>query len=122
MQTISIYIKWPSLMKKKQKKSASKIEFFVGLAPGVNFINILCTLFSYISLFSSFSLVTFGFLIFGAKILYKKHVHKTLMKLTPEEIFNKLARILLVYGRKTYHAFVNKEEFENLLVKTFAEM
>ncbi len=32
-------------------------------------------------LFGSFSLVTFGFVIFGAKILYEKCVCKTLMKL-----------------------------------------
>jgi len=31
---------------------------------------------------SSFSLITFGFVIFGAKILYKKRARKTLMKLT----------------------------------------
>jgi len=33
-------------------------------------------------LFGSFPLVTFGCVIFGAKILYKKCAHKTLMKLT----------------------------------------
>ena len=39
---------------------------------GVNFINILCARFSYESKLSSFSLVTFGFVIFGAKILCYK--------------------------------------------------
>ncbi len=48
---------------------------------GVNFINILHAHFSYVSKLSSFSLVMFGFVIFGAKMLYKKWVRKTLMKL-----------------------------------------
>jgi len=52
------------------------------LQPGVNFINVLRTTFLYVSLFGSFSLVTFGFVIFGAKILYEKRLPKTLMKLT----------------------------------------
>jgi len=45
--------------------------------PWVNVINILRAHFSYESELSSFSLVTFGFLNFGAKILYKKRAHKT---------------------------------------------
>jgi len=51
---------------------------------GVNFINILRTRFSYESKFQSFSLITFRFVIFGVKILYKKRAHKMLMKLTAE--------------------------------------
>ncbi len=39
---------------------------------GVNFINILRARFLYESKFFSFSLLTYGFVIFGAKILYKK--------------------------------------------------
>jgi len=39
--------------------------------------------FLYKSKLSSFSLITFGFGIFGAKILYKKCACKMLMKLTP---------------------------------------
>jgi len=53
----------------------------VGL-PGVNFINILHARFLYKSELSSFSLITFGFVIFGAKILHEKPSRKTLMKLT----------------------------------------
>jgi len=49
---------------------------------GVNFINIVHEHFSYESKLSSFSLVTFGFVILGAKILFKKNVRKTLMTLT----------------------------------------
>jgi len=63
------------------------------MVPVVNFINILLLPFLYVSLFgsfsaafrqlfSSFSLVTFGFVIFGTKISYEKCVSKTLMKLT----------------------------------------
>ncbi len=51
--------------------------------PGVDFINILHARFSYESKLSSFSLVTFNFAIFGAKILYEKYAFKMLMKLTP---------------------------------------
>jgi len=40
-------------------------------APGVNINNILHVCFSYKSKLSSFSLITFGFVIFGAKIVYK---------------------------------------------------
>jgi len=39
--------------------------------PWANFINILRSRFSYQSELSSFSLIMFGFVIFGAKILYK---------------------------------------------------
>ncbi len=49
---------------------------------GVNFINILSAHFSYKSKLSSFSLVTFGFVIFGANFLQENHRRKTLMKLT----------------------------------------
>jgi hypothetical protein len=38
--------------------------------------------FSYESKLSSFSLITFGFVIFDSKILYKKCARKMLMKLT----------------------------------------
>jgi len=48
---------------------------------GVNFTNILLKRFSYESKMSSFLLLRFSFVIFGAKILYKKRVRKTLMKL-----------------------------------------
>jgi hypothetical protein len=48
---------------------------------GVNLINILRIRFSYKSKLSSFSLVMFGFVIFGAKILNKKRASKTLMQL-----------------------------------------
>jgi len=44
--------------------------------PGVNFINVLRSTISYISLFDNFYLVTFGFVIFGVKILYKKCAQK----------------------------------------------
>ncbi len=50
--------------------------------PGVNFINILHARFSYESKLSSFCLITFGFVIFCTKILYKKRTRKMLMKLT----------------------------------------
>ncbi len=49
---------------------------------GVNFINILRVRFLYERELSSFSLIMLGFVIFGAKILYKKHVLEKLMKLT----------------------------------------
>ncbi len=51
--------------------------------PGVNFINILHTRFLYESLFSSFSLVHFGFDESTKALSYEKCVRKTLMKLTP---------------------------------------
>jgi len=57
-------------------------KMLVKLTPRVNFFNILCARFLYESYLNSFSLITFGFVIFGAKILYKKHPHKMLMKLT----------------------------------------
>jgi len=53
------------------------------LKPTVNLINILLAHFSYESKFQSFYLIMFVFVIFGAKILYEKHTHKPLMKLTP---------------------------------------
>jgi len=49
----------------------------------VNIINVLNTRFLYVIIFGSFSLVTFGFVIFDAKILYEKLERITLMKLTP---------------------------------------
>jgi len=52
------------------------------LSLGVNFINVLRARFLYKSKLISFSLNTFGFLIFGAKILYEKCLRKTLMKMT----------------------------------------
>ncbi len=66
---------WPTLF------LTIRALFLVTLSPGVNFIKILRTCFSYESKFQSFSLITFGFVIFGAKILYKKGVRKKLMKL-----------------------------------------
>jgi len=50
--------------------------------PAVNFINILLARFSYKSELSSFSLIIFGCVIFGTKILYETLARKTLMKLT----------------------------------------
>jgi hypothetical protein len=51
--------------------------------PHLNFIKILHVRFLYESKFQSFSLITFGFVIFGAKISNEKCERKTLMKLTP---------------------------------------
>jgi len=56
--------------------------------PGDNFINVLRAHFLYE--LSSFSLVTFGFVIFGAKILYVKWASKKLMKLTPRVNFTNI--------------------------------
>jgi len=42
---------------------------------------------SFWHLFGSISLVTFSFVIFGAKILYENRAHKMLMKLTPRVNF-----------------------------------
>ncbi len=56
-------------------------------ATGVNFINILRTHFLYKRQLSSLSLVTFGFVIFGAKILFEKCASKMLMKLIPGKKF-----------------------------------
>ncbi len=56
----------------------------VPLEPGVNFINILRARFLYKSELSSFSLDTFGFVIFWRKNIGAKCVRKTLMKLTPK--------------------------------------
>jgi len=53
------------------------------LYPIVNFINILRTHFELIFWHQKISNPKQSFIIFGAKILYKKRVHKTLMKLTP---------------------------------------
>jgi len=52
------------------------------LPQGVNFINVLCLSLSFESALSSFSLVTCGSRIFGAKFLFEKCERKTLMKLT----------------------------------------
>jgi len=54
-------------------KAAPKM--LMKLTKGVNFINILHTIFLYESLFSSYILALNG-------LSYKKHAHKTLMKLT----------------------------------------
>ena len=62
-----------------------KLTIEVNLTVGVNFINVLQLRFSYESKLSSFSLVTFGFVIFGAKISYKNARIKILMKLTSNE-------------------------------------
>jgi len=51
---------------------------------GVNFINILRGPFLYESKSLSFLWLRFSFVIFGAKILYKKCAGKTLMKLTQD--------------------------------------
>ncbi len=59
---------------------------------GVNFSNVLRGAFfvrkSFRQLFGSFSLATFGFVIFGAKILLQKRRCKTLMKSTQGLIFS----------------------------------
>jgi len=52
-----------------KKYSLNSSEKYTWL--GVNFINILWVCFSYESKFQSFSLIIFGFVIFGAKILYE---------------------------------------------------
>jgi hypothetical protein len=59
------------------EKAAYRI--LMKLTPGVNFISICCARFLYESKLSSFSLTTFVFVIFGAKILYEKCACKTLM-------------------------------------------
>jgi len=51
-------------------------------SPGVNFINILCALFLPIFWHLNISNPKQNFVIFGAKILYKKCTRKKLMKLT----------------------------------------
>ncbi len=63
------------------------------LATGVNFINILRPLFSYERKLSSFSLITFGFVIFGAKISYEKSACKMLVKLTAGRFSRRRNRI-----------------------------
>jgi len=55
------------------------------LSPGVNFINILCTDFSYEILVPKVTKLAFGFEILAPNILYEKRAHKMLMKLTPGE-------------------------------------
>jgi len=40
-----------------------------------------------------FSIITFGFVIFGAEITYEKRACKTLMKLTAERLLRKYANI-----------------------------
>jgi hypothetical protein len=55
------------------------------LTAAVNFINILCARFLYESKLNTFSLITFGCVIFGAKILYEKSVCKMLMKFDVEK-------------------------------------
>jgi len=55
--------------------------------PGVNFINILRAHFSYKIELSSFSLVTFGFVIFWIQNIVTKFAHKMLMELTPGVLF-----------------------------------
>ena len=57
------------------------------LTPKVNYINILCKSCLYVSKLSSFSLVTFCFVIFANKILYEKGALK---KLTPGFLENVL--------------------------------
>ncbi len=51
---------------------------------GVNFIHILCAIFLYDSALGSFSLVTFGFVIFWQTNIRKKGARKMLMKLTTD--------------------------------------
>jgi len=67
-----------------QTLAFAKSRLYLGhfWATGVNFINILRACFSYESKLNSFSLIMFGFVIFGGKILYKKLSRKMLMKLT----------------------------------------
>jgi hypothetical protein len=54
----------------------------VAMPSGVNFINILCTHFALIFWHQIISNPKHSFVIFDAKILYKKHSSKTLMKMT----------------------------------------
>jgi len=56
----------------------------IKLTPGINFISIILMRFSYESELSSLSLITFGFVIFGTKILYEKRDRKMLMKYPPQ--------------------------------------
>jgi len=51
-------------------------------SPGVNFINILRAPFTVESVLHSFSLLQFGFVVFGRKNIGEKAARKMLMKLT----------------------------------------
>ena len=51
-------------------------------SPGVNFINLLSVDFLYKIFGAKISNPKASFVVLGAKILYKKHARKTLMKLT----------------------------------------
>jgi len=55
--------------------------------------------FSYKSSLRSFSLDTFGFVIFGTKIWYEKCARKTLMKLTEGGLW-----------KKAFHVLIKKED------------
>jgi hypothetical protein len=57
---------------------------FLWRLPGVIFINLLCLHFLDEILAPKITKLCFGLEIFGAKILYKKRVHKMLMKLIAE--------------------------------------
>ncbi len=60
------------------------VKTLMKLTAGVIYINIILRVFLLCkSALHSFSLVMFGSRIFGAKCLCEKHVHKTLVKLTP---------------------------------------
>jgi hypothetical protein len=47
---------------------------------------------SFLAAFGSFSLILFGFVTFGAKILYKKLILKILMELTAVWVYNFLRK------------------------------
>ncbi len=67
----------------KSKIRVGFLVMFLKLSAGVNFINILLVRFSYKSELSSFSQVTFGFVIFLAQKYQQKCTHKMWIKLTP---------------------------------------
>jgi len=79
---------WPveSNLKIRNTKSIQQVIYATVISASCDQPSISSTL--YASVFRtkanwvSFSLIMFGFVIFGAKILYKKHARKTLMKLT----------------------------------------
>jgi len=80
-----------SKKEKERKKQTSKRLFHISIqsltaavyTSVVNFINILCSLFSPIFWRQKISNPKHGFVIFGTKILYKKCARKMLMKSTP---------------------------------------
>ena len=63
-----------------------ELRFNKSESPVVNFINIVCTNFSYDRHFGSFSLVTYTQKKLPKRHLYEKFVRKMLMKLTPASL------------------------------------